>query len=483
MTIGALVVLVAAQASEMFGPFESPDSRHCCQHGNVALHIALADAYCGLKNRMFQPTGSMFLGLDEQTAELPLAEYIVRETGAPDLAAACKAAAPYANFHEYSVSALMKAALALPPKDTALSLMEKIRAFVIAAALIGGALAALCRIGVVPIYGAYGVALSLTRTLEPYAWSDYYYYLPVLLLFMVSVTAAFGFLLIKARTPVFLAFALFVGLAFEIAVNLRTSYGAAFAIGLLLSALAGLALLWRRRASSARIASRVAVIAIAIGSSMAANAFIFKSFRAADAGSEIEYHLFWHPVVLGLAVPGTEFTRTEGISWSDAVGVDLARRVDPDVGTDGLTYEAALKTYYLSLWREHPKEMVEVYWRKLGTFGADHAEFLARHRFSGFLSDWNLHGAPLVLLIGAAFLAMTWLSQRLEIIEFGLFAGATSVFLVMMQMEFVLIYSQFAYTHNGSSLALILLMQWCVVIAASLWIYDRFVEKLRGRTS
>lgn len=480
MGLGALVVLAAAQTTGMLGSFETPDTRHCCQHGDVALHMALADTYCGLKNRVFQPSEDVFRNLDDETARMPLADYITRATGAADLKAACAAAAPYSNFHEYSVSALMKAAIALPPKDTPLSLMEKMRAVILTMAIIGGALAAFCRIGIVPLYAAYGVALGLTRTLEPYAWSDYYYYLPVLLLFMVSVAATFSVLLVRARLWVFAAFALFAGVALDLTVNLRTSYGVAFGVGLLISAAAGLLTLALTKAPIRRIAFCFAAAAAAFVASTAANRVMFSSFRAADVGSEVEYHLFWHPVVLGLAVPGTDFTKAEGIRWSDSVGVELAKRIDPQAGSDGLRYEAALKSYYVSLWREHPKEMIGVYLTKLRTFGGEHARILYLHEISKFLERSNLHGAPLLLLVGLSFLFTTYVGFRRGVPEFALFAGAAAIFLVMMQMELVLIYSQFAYTHNGSSLALFVLFGWCVGLAAALFAYDKIKGLARG---
>ena len=69
-----------------------------------------------------------------------------------------------------------------------------------------------------------------------------------------------------------------------------------------------------------------------------------------------------------LALPENELSKREGIRWSDPVGLDLARRVDPGVSYMGPTYERSLRTYYFSLWSRYPREMVEHLPREVASF-------------------------------------------------------------------------------------------------------------------
>jgi hypothetical protein len=72
-------------------------------------------------------------------------------------------------------------------------------------------------------------------------------------------------------------------------------------------------------------------------------------------------HPIMHPLVLALAVPDNALARQLYITWDDAVGFDLAHRIQP--GVDVLTpqYEAVLRRFYFNLWRTHPREMLTVY--------------------------------------------------------------------------------------------------------------------------
>jgi len=76
------------------------------------------------------------------------------------------------------------------------------------------------------------------------------------------------------------------------------------------------------------------------------------------------YHSVAHPIVLSLALPRNALSEREGIRWSDSVGPELARRVDPGVTYLGPNYDRALLTYYSGLWRRLPHEMVNIYLTK-----------------------------------------------------------------------------------------------------------------------
>jgi hypothetical protein len=76
-------------------------------------------------------------------------------------------------------------------------------------------------------------------------------------------------------------------------------------------------------------------------------------------------HPILHPVVLSLAVPDNPLARELGLQWNDAVGFDLAHRIQPGVNVLTPEYEAVLRRFYLGLWRTHPREMLTVYRLKL----------------------------------------------------------------------------------------------------------------------
>jgi hypothetical protein len=85
-----------------------------------------------------------------------------------------------------------------------------------------------------------------------------------------------------------------------------------------------------------------------------------------------DHHAVIHPLVLSLDLPPNALSQREGIRWADAVGLDLARRVDPGVSFMGPTYERTLLRYYVGLWRHYPREMLRIYFDKwrLSTTGS-----------------------------------------------------------------------------------------------------------------
>ena len=78
----------------------------------------------------------------------------------------------------------------------------------------------------------------------------------------------------------------------------------------------------------------------------------------------ITHHPLAHPIVLGLAVPPNRFTESQGIFWDDGVGLEIARRIDPDIDQLSPEYESALWTYYRRLWVGYPVQMTRIYLRK-----------------------------------------------------------------------------------------------------------------------
>ena len=88
-----------------------------------------------------------------------------------------------------------------------------------------------------------------------------------------------------------------------------------------------------------------------------------------ESDGNLARHTIAHPLVLGLGVPESDFSRREQIHWSDAVGLHVARRIDPAVLYLSPGYERALFTYYRGLWEQHTGEMVGVYVSKAKVSG------------------------------------------------------------------------------------------------------------------
>ena len=108
-------------------------------------------------------------------------------------------------------------------------------------------------------------------------------------------------------------------------------------------------------------------------------------------------HPFGHPLVLALAIPENAFSRAMGIRWADEVGPRIAETIDPGVPFLGPRYNAALLHYYVTLWRMHTREMLEVYYLKFSVSGSDMLRVL---RASPGPAGWavNVLLTPLSLL-------------------------------------------------------------------------------------
>jgi hypothetical protein len=89
-----------------------------------------------------------------------------------------------------------------------------------------------------------------------------------------------------------------------------------------------------------------------------------------DSRPRYTYHVIAHPLVLFLAVPPNEFARREGIDCQDALGLNLAHRMDPSVTYLGKDYDNALFLFYFKLWLYHRDEMAGLYRMKFRTAAA-----------------------------------------------------------------------------------------------------------------
>lgn len=464
MILGALAALAAFSATPLSDPITAP--KPATGHGEVGLQIALADAYCGLRNRTF-PVNDMFENLTPAAAATPLDRFIPERLGVDDLKIACARAEPYPDFHEFTASALVKGAIALPPEDTPLTLMAKMRALIVIAVVCASALLAFLRLGPLAIFMIAEATFVVTAPLEAAAWSEYYYYMPAAALAIVALSAMLGKALVESPFAIAIAAAAMTGAAFALIENLRTTYGLAFA-GVLASITLCAAILKILRARGHRPRAAAGLFAAGLAFAMSATAadrIAFTSFRATDAAPELEYHLFWHPLVLGLALPGTAFTRAEGIEWNDSVGVDLARRINPDSPTYGLVYEDALKTYYLGLWRDHPSEMIGAYLAKVGEFGGEQASILQTLGYAGPFAMLGLRGFPLVIALLVALAVVIWMFLKRGRVDFAFLAVSTTALFGLLGLEYVIVLTEFSPTHNAAGLIPFILFD-CSLLAA-----------------
>jgi hypothetical protein len=192
-------------------------------------------------------------------------------------------------------------------------------------------------------------------------FTAYPFILPVVLVGIVLAGFAIGAVSRWAQFWLFLSLGFWAGFLG----NLRTSHY------LMALAIIGLASAWNY-ISWKRTA--IALLAAVIGL-----AFFDRTFVAPLRARGIDVnHTIAHSLVLGLSNPPNALSTREGIEWNDAIGVELARRVDPNAVFLGPTYESALFTYYARLWDGHPGEMRQIYFRKLWSTTDSIVDWLGR---------------------------------------------------------------------------------------------------------
>lgn len=177
--------------------------------------------------------------------------------------------------------------------------------------------------------------------------------------------------------------------------HLRSSYYG-LALGLLVLELAAAALLLRRRGRTPRAA---ALAAAAAAGGLTFHLVFVAPLATLPEGTHGEgiHHQVFHPLVIGLGVPpDTKVAAAEGLRWDDTVGAAIAKRIDPGAPYLGPRYEAALRRYYVDLWRRAPRDMLAAYATKAWMAGSCVA-------WDGpvIFGSFETHG-PLAVLLRAA---------------------------------------------------------------------------------
>jgi hypothetical protein len=261
--------------------------------------------------------------------------------------------------------------------------------------------------------------------------------------------------IVRTRSGVVAVSAL-AAVAVVLGTNLRTSYLLVFASMWILT------LGMIARDSAARISREwipvvgIALLAFVVGWAMTQYLIFSRDYPAPSQARVMSTHSIAHPLVLGLAVPPSDFTAREGIEWLDASGERLAMRADPSVRYLDSRYDETLFRYYRMLWREHPREMLRVYWIKFDTAGTQMVQVMRQTPgLSGrFLKITLLPLAALghgLLILGAYAAAAacgigSWMRTRSI---YGACIALLSVAAVLVQVESSVIVSVYNIAYHN----------------------------------
>ena len=306
------------------------------------------------------------------------------ERGAGSLAAYCAEPATVMNLDETAMMVIDAVALRLAPRMTlrelagALAISRLVLLWVFAWSLVEGGYS------LIAASATTGIAVYLTLLLGGNAlYSEYPFILPVVL---SGVAVAGWGLRSKPRLPL-AAFVLGLWTAFL--GNLRSSH---YPIGL---AIAVLFILYSIRLLRSPKITAFAALAIVSGVALYEWPLTHGFSRVTT------HHSIAHPLVLGIANPPNELSKREGIEWLDANGLELARRVNPDVTLGGPGYESALFSYYRQLWRTRPRAMAQIYLNKMiAATGAVFSFLSQRGERPGTVLFWTSKSGRFLVMSG-----------------------------------------------------------------------------------
>jgi hypothetical protein len=444
-------------------------------HAALSLEIAVNQERFGQTSAVYDDVTASVRGLlrggtaalSERVLDLP-----GRVASAQDYAAGLK---PYLN-NENSLLLLDRTLLRLVPELTLGGLVRG-HAALRAACLAVFALL-LLRAGCSPLVAGAALHLGLlvvSRLGADYPVSVYPLLGPAALLYLavLGLALAAGAHRRAAATAAALAGA---GVTAGWLVNLRTSY-APLAAALLLLYLLCAALDVRRRGASWGRAGLLACLGLTAcaGGYRAFTAAWIEPLQGAAAGCPYAHHVIGHPLVLALAVPPNDLARREGIAWEDPCGLKLARRIAPHVRYLDAQYDAALLTYYGSLWCTHPGEMAALYAAKLDIAGV--GCYASLGAFSRCLC-WPLRVVP----HGILWLAVFTLGAALPLL-LGHKLGVTAAFTLsglaatagLLMLEAALLLPDFRLPYHS-------LLLYCVLLAGLLPYQAALAAITRRRT-
>jgi hypothetical protein len=367
-TIGASLtwsVALTVAAVTLIQPVSAPDRFPPYDHARLSLDLALNLSACGrvaLLSTVFAP--ARHLTEHPDALRLPAAEILSRGAGSVD--AYCATLAQPLIHNENGLMIMMAAVWAMNPGLTPADVARVIQWIRIAGVWLFGLACLHAGVGVAMTFALIAGSVAVLKAMTDYHFTVY----PFLLIVPLTWTA-FCLLIYQpmrlASLPRVCACAVVTGAIGAWNTHVRTS---SVPMEVALYSVLLTACLWHRTRARAR-SSTARFVAAGIGGFIVAwvacNAVITYTFAPIGSATQSNYthHAIAHQLVIGLGVPSTPLSRSEGISWSDDVGWAIAQRVTPGVGYLGPGYEPALARYYLRLWRTRPRDMVATYWAKL----------------------------------------------------------------------------------------------------------------------
>jgi hypothetical protein len=228
------------------------------------------------------------------------------------------------------------------------------------------------RFGVVVAAISWLWALTLLQDLAGYVHHGYPFMLVLLLVTSVSYATLGQTGVMHSRIGAVVVAAI-VGAWTAFAANMRTSHLPVYAIFAIL-----LFVFSERTATTTRPDRwrRLGLAAAGVIAGYAAFQYLAISRHLPDVDQALSRHTILHSTVIALAIPESDFSRREGITWSDGAANAIALREQPGVAYLSVEYENALFKYYARLWRERTSEMLTVYLLKGQTAGKHMLEVL-----------------------------------------------------------------------------------------------------------
>jgi len=357
----AIVLGLAAHVTVRAGRPEPRTVPLAHSHTSISLVLAMNWAFCGKYSTWSQRHAPSLANLleAEEFLDLPLSDLPARAAGS--VAAYCRTLdTGYVNA-ENSLMLVEGVYLQAFPDVTIRGLDRAMRRLqwilvlpFVAVALRGGASLALA-------FGLWCAALLTNSLLNDAISCSSYGFLGPALLLVVAIVGAANDVVARRRAPTCVAVGSIVGFVFGFVGNLRTSY-----LPIVLAALAVASLcLAARLGRAAGPRGLASILGIALGWWIFHLAFIAPLGQSPASQSSSAEHHFYHPLVLGLANPPNRLAEEERITWNDGAGLGLAARADPSLAGAAshwsvpmATYEAALRKYYLQLWRQRPRDML-----------------------------------------------------------------------------------------------------------------------------
>jgi hypothetical protein len=433
-------------------------------HAVISLELAINWVYCG-KYSVHSLTNDLTRYLHTNAdKQLPLPVSSIPEQAAGSRAVYCSTVTERFLNNENSLFYILATLLRIRP-DMTLADLGVLLTWMRVAGIVFFVFALVC-VGASPVFALLTLMIGVeiaSLAAPTHLYSLYPFLLPFMGIYAVLLALTLHFGLHRNNRSLAGA-AVAIGLFADLFYNLRSSYLPSILGSYLIFVL--LLFLEARRerltspASAPTTRAAIALAGFLGGAALVHAVFVLPIIRTGITFNRV-YHVVAHPLVLSLALPENALSRREGIRWLDPVGVDLARRVDPNATYLGPTYERALLTYYSGLWRRYPREMLGIYlakWRlsTTGSFAFVNANMSTIARRLTVPTRYVGSGIGFTVLFLLILIAAIYLGNRYSPGAGVLVATvAWTGFLVTLEAAIIMPYFYLQY-HNGELFALFL---------------------------